>query len=139
MPQDRPLCGGTRGQYSQYICKGVTPWGCANSIERMRLSFYAIHLAEWVRVFPRENLMFLRLEELYGDKIRTLNRVLKFLDLPPLSTKAVEYLESLKPKNKSKMRIEMLNQTKSLLKDFFNPMNMELSKLLGEAFYIEET
>lgn len=46
-------------------------------------SLYAEQVARWLAVFPRENFLFIRSEDLFRDPRRELARTLEFLDLPP--------------------------------------------------------
>ena len=133
-PHSSPSCS-LKGAKNMIHCSPFRVWGCANSIDRLRLSFYHIYLREWLRVFPRENLLFLKIEDIYADKMAVVNKLLEFLHLPKFKPEDSEYILKHGSKNKSKMHEEMLNETKVLLEEFFAPMNRELSNLLKEDYY----
>jgi len=44
---------------------------------------YADHLDGWLKVFPRQNFLFLKTEDYFKDNQATLNKVLKFLNVHP--------------------------------------------------------
>ena len=110
-------------------------WHCVNCIDRLRLSFYHIYIKEWLRVFPRENLLFLKIEDIYKDKIVMMNKLLEFLGFAKFKSEDSEYILKQGLKNKSQMHEAMLTETQTLLEEFFAPMNKELSNLLQEHYY----
>ena len=128
-------CGSRGVKYKNY-CSPYRQWGCANAIDRMRISMYHIYLQEWLRVFPRENILFIQLEDMYADKMGTIGKVLEFLGLPPLKKDAVKVILEKKATNKSKVNIEMMKETKTILEKFYKPFNEKLSKLLGQDMYL---
>ena len=135
LPPHNSISCGLRGTKHITGCSPFQEWRCANSIDRLRLSFYHIYIKEWLRVFPRENLLFLKIEDIYKDKIAMMTKLLGFLDLPKFKPEDSEYILKQGLKNKSKMREPMLNQTRALLEELFAPMNKELSNLLQEEYY----
>ena len=136
LPMHSSQSCGLRGAINTRYCTPFRPWGCANCIDRMRSSIYHIYITEWLRVFPRENILFLKIEDILQDKISVLNKVLEFSGLPLFKSETVEYILQRAPKNRSKMQIQMLNETKDILEEFFAPMNQALSDLLEGDYYV---
>jgi len=56
------------------------PLGYWSYLHRSR---YADHVARWLKVFPREQILFLRFEDIAADPSGELDRVHDFLGLPP--------------------------------------------------------
>ncbi len=44
-------------------------------------SIYEIHLAEWLQVFPREQFLFIQLEDYFRDRVSYIRKVVDFLKL----------------------------------------------------------
>jgi hypothetical protein len=86
---------------------------------------YAEQLERWFAVFPREQFLVLRFEELAREPLATLNRTLSFLGLPPAETVSLEA--------RNTRRYPPLAQgTAARLREEFGPHVRRLEALLGE-------
>ena len=57
---------------------------------RLGIGMYYYHITRWLRVIPRERFLFLRSEDLSLDAHSTMERVWRFLDLPPQTRQQME-------------------------------------------------
>ena len=88
-------------------------------------SRYAEQLERWLRVYPREQLLVLRFEDLAKDPLPVLNRSLACLGLPAMQGAKLE------PRHTRRYPpIETV--TAERLRDYFAPHNAALEALLGE-------
>jgi hypothetical protein len=88
-------------------------------------SRYAEQIERWLRVYPREQLLVLRFEDLAKDPLPVLNRALGCLGLPALQGAKLE------PRNTRKYPpVEIA--TAERLRQYFAPHNAALEALLGE-------
>jgi hypothetical protein len=86
---------------------------------------YAEQLERWLRVYPREQLLVLRFEELAKEPLPVLNSSLRFIGLPELDVAKLEARNTRKypPIDPA---------TAERLRDYFVPHNAALESLLGE-------
>ena len=90
---------------------------------------YVVHLKEWFKVFPKEQFHFVSTDEMsneFGIQ-KTVSKVFSFLGLPDhkikdFSRKNVESYEKINAKERNALR------------DFYEPYNKELEKLLDMKF-----
>ena len=55
---------------------------CLFYFQRLHVSVYIAHVVEWMRVFPKEQLLFLRTEDWhYHKQTDMLQNIFKFLDI----------------------------------------------------------
>ena len=85
---------------------------------------YAHQLENWMRVFPREQLLILSSEDFFGDTARVFARVLAFLGLPSGTPPRFD------PFNPGSY-VGMDPATRQWLVDYFAPHNHRLFELLG--------
>jgi len=86
---------------------------------------YAEQLERWLALYPREQLLVLRFEDLVKDPLAVLNRTLAYVRLPAM-TRA-----SLEPRN-SRNYPPMSTETERTLRETFAHENRRLEALLGE-------
>jgi hypothetical protein len=88
---------------------------------------YVDQLAHWLTLFPKEQLLILRSEDLRRDPAGVLKSVLEFLDLPPWQPKVENnYGQAEYPKMDSRMRSRLL--------EYFRSHNERLYEFLGRDF-----
>jgi hypothetical protein len=85
---------------------------------------YAEQLERWLKLYPREQLLVLRFEDLVKDPLAVLNQALAYLRLPPMQEARLEarYTRSYPPMNP---------ETGERLREYFAPENRRLEALLG--------
>ncbi len=89
---------------------------------------YAEQLERWLAVYPRQQLLVVRSDDLYGRPAETHARVLDFLELPPHT------LDSYPRYTRRVSAAEMTDATRRRLTAYFRPHNERLAALLGEQF-----
>ena len=103
---------------------------------RIGVSLYYIHIKKWLSIFPREQLLFLTMEDLADDSYTIVSEAWKFLGLEPISRSSTPPILSNTNKwiisNKYKDKIKMWPETKELLDAFFRPFNQRLASLLND-------
>ena len=103
---------------------------------RLVVSIYYIHIAKFLQFFPREQFLFLKMEDLSREPVAVMNSVADFLEIsryPP--TKSRDLLE--RKHNKQKTGIERMHEnTRELLQDFFRPFNRQLVHLLNDKRFL---
>lgn len=100
------------------------PLGYWSYLHRSR---YAEHVARWLEVFPREQILFLEFEDLASDPSGTLDRVHAFLGLPPHRATELRKLNTAD-------YAAMSPSTRAELVEHFRPHNRRLRELTGIAF-----
>ena len=111
--------------------------GCGRA--RLGISLYYVHVARWLKVIPRAKLLFLRTEGLARDPYSLMEEVWQFLDLPIQRAEEMGDVlyEHRKTNQLSHMKsLQMRNQTKKMLREFFQPYNEELAKLLQDDRFL---
>lgn len=88
---------------------------------------YADQLEAWLELFPREQFMVERSEDLFQDPAAVFERTLRFLGLPPRELKQYEQFNAFSQDS-------MEPDTRARLEDHFRPHNEHLSRLLGRDF-----
>jgi len=90
---------------------------------------YEEQLRRWFKLFPKEQFIFIKSENLYSDSENQLNRVFRFLGLPDYSLKEYKKFGASEIK-KNKVGKEL----KKKLVDHFSPYNRRLYSLLDQDF-----
>ena len=99
---------------------------------RLGISFYHVHIWRWLREIPRKQFLFLTTAELAVTPFVLLEKVWDFLGLP--SQDAMELVQVLyKRRHESEAsKRSIANNTRALLRNYFQPHNDALATLLGE-------
>jgi hypothetical protein len=100
------------------------PLGYWSYLHRSR---YSEHVSRWLEVFPREQILFLRFEDIAADPSRALAEVHAFLGLPP------HHGAELRKLNAASYS-EMDPSTRAELVEHFRPYNQRLRELTGIDF-----
>lgn len=110
------------------------------SATRLRVGLYVIYLRDWLKVFPREQILILRLEDYSKDLAGVIKTVFTFLKLRKLNNTEFNHVIHVpianERKNKDKQVGQMLDKTKQLLREFYQPYNKELATLLGDDRFL---
>jgi hypothetical protein len=92
-----------------------------------RTSRYAEHLERWLKVFPREQLLFLKFEDVIRDPQSALDQIYEHIRLPPYRHEALPVLNA-------GAYEQLSEQTRARLNDYFAPHNRRLYELTGIDF-----
>ncbi|XP_060583714.1 carbohydrate sulfotransferase 15-like [Ruditapes philippinarum] len=106
---------------------------------RLRIGVYHQHLKEYFRVFPRNQVMVIKLEDFSNNTVSYMENVFSFLDISKLNRTFLQKISdpsqhANKRKAKERKKGEMLPETREMLENFYRPHNYILAKLLGEMF-----
>lgn len=89
--------------------------------------FYAEQLERWFKIFPKNQILIIKSEELAIETNKIMNDVFSFLGLP--------YYEISDKSKKNKIDYDAMKiETRTDLIDFFRPYNEKLYSLLGRNF-----
>lgn len=100
---------------------------------RITIGLYVVHIKKWMQFYPKENFLFLKMEDLTQDAYEAATKITNFLDLDPVSNEDI----SLEKKNVLSHNFQpMEERTKSLLEEFYRPFNEALAALLHDDRYL---
>lgn len=88
---------------------------------------YAEQLERWFKLFPREQFLLLRFEDLAREPLAALNQTLDFLGLPPATAVSLEA-------RNTRQYPSLAESTAARLRAEFAPHNRRLEQLLGRSF-----
>ena len=118
------------------------PTRCGNVGERLLIGLYYIHLHKWMQFYPRENFLFLRLEDVKQEPHRIMTQITGFLDMDAVSeVQAENWLSGVVNARKKRKEIDpdkliMRPESKTLLEDFFKPYNIMLADFIGDQRFL---
>uniref|UniRef100_A0A3P9H9Y6 Sulfotransferase n=1 Tax=Oryzias latipes TaxID=8090 RepID=A0A3P9H9Y6_ORYLA len=109
---------------------------------RLQVGLYIIYLMDWLRVFNREQILVLRLEDHASNRKYTMHKVFDFLGLGPL-TKEIESEITESPASNTRRPADknlgpMMAITKEILREFYTPFNAKLAKVLQNDSFLWE-
>ncbi|XP_072028760.1 carbohydrate sulfotransferase 15-like [Amphiura filiformis] len=121
--------------------------GTTKYYPRLHISVYIAHVREWLRLYPREQVLIIRTEDWHDHaKNDMLQQIYKFLEIDGLSEaelpdlkedSVLKEIESKKAtEKKSKNLGNVLPETRAYLKGFFEPHNRELADYLGDEGFL---
>ncbi|BFZ18915.1 hypothetical protein BsWGS_21954 [Bradybaena similaris] len=104
------------------------------AVLRLAEGAYSIYVKDWLQVFPREQLLFIKFEDYVHDLNATLRRVHRFLELSPLTETEMQKILNSGTANAGKHYNigPMENKTKTILQEFYQPFNEELAQILND-------
>lgn len=94
---------------------------------------YVKKIKKWMEIFPKNQFLILKSEDLFTDPSEIFKRTQKFLDIPISNLSEYGSFRKGVYKNSS-----MEPKTRKELNEFFQPYNDELYKLIGQNFAWEE-
>lgn len=99
-------------------------YGCWSYLSRSR---YAEQVERWLELFPREQLLFLKAEDLFADPGPTIDAAYDFLGLPPHHPAQPAVLNAARYET-------MPADARAALTEYFRPHNERLYELVGIDF-----
>ena len=118
--------------------------GRCNSV-KIHASLYYLHIIKWFSVMPRKHFFFIKSEDLFHDPREILTKLSEFLDLPPISNQTIldNLLQKFNESSNQNAHKEyhdqstaLLDETKLLLNNFFQPYNRKLANLLQDNRFL---
>jgi hypothetical protein len=87
-------------------------------------SIYAPHVENWFKVFPRQQFLIIRAEDLFQDPRQVARELFAFLDLPDCDVR-------IEPQNVGRYGDTLSQPVRMRLHDYFKPHNDRLDDVLG--------
>ncbi len=125
------------------------------SFSHLRHGLYAQHLENWLKFFPKEQLLILNAKDLYNNLDNIVSETFDFLNLPkyqigsrieknkidkirPLGGHERNIYKNIDSKTRTLFNVqnypEMKSETRKFLQDFFRPHNEKLFEMIGRRF-----
>ena len=125
------------------------------SFSHLRHGLYAQHLENWLKFFPKEQLLILHAKDLYNNLDNIVAETFDFLNLPkyqiesrieknkidkirPLGGRQRNIYKNIDSKTRTLFNVqnypEMKSKTRKLLQDIFRPHNEKLFEMIGKRF-----
>ena len=108
--------------------------------EQLLTGFYYLYLLPWLQVFPRENFLFIRTEDMKKDTGKTLQEIFQFLGMSHLSDKKIDEIQQIVRHEQTLLHSnsEMLlsSPIKKQLRAYFRPFNERLAELLNDDKFL---
>ncbi|KAL8560978.1 hypothetical protein ACOMHN_061192 [Nucella lapillus] len=110
------------------------------SMVRLVEGMYPVFMADWLRVWPRHNILLLRYEDYGGHEGERLTEIFQFLGLAPLDSEDMEELLRFDAVNSGSEEYEklgpMLEETRVALNDFYQPFVQQFAQLVGDDRFL---
>lgn len=110
-----------------------------NSTDQIRMGLYSLYIREWLKVFPRNQILFINFDHFVSSPLNyTTSHVLPFLGLAPYGQ---DMYQELRVREEGIGRGEkydgnnMAEETRDMLDGFYRPYNQELAELLEDRSY----
>ena len=144
LPQlDTDNCILNRTKTWQYTSSGKSKWchdfflWMNNSADRLRVGLYEHFITDWLKVFPRKQMLFIRFEDYVRDTLNVIqNQIYPFLDIPKLPENIAADIEKKlrkhKGTNRASKELNVTQETKDMLHRFYYPYNVKLRDLLKD-------
>ena len=108
------------------------PPGCGVVSYHLIISMYYLHLKKWMQFYPRESFLFLRTDDMSSHPFPFMKRITDFLNISHMSHNAL----TTPMKNKQKLNMKMLQETRAILSEFYRPFNEMLVELTGDRRFL---
>ncbi len=110
---------------------------------RFEVGIYYVQIHKWLSVNPRDNCLFLTLEEVSANPDMALNQLANFIGLPTYNSQPLSEIKLYKNTQHqidyhNDPLLHMRRDTKQLLTSFFRPYNQKLAELLGDPKFLWE-
>ncbi|KAK7105873.1 carbohydrate sulfotransferase 15-like isoform X2 [Littorina saxatilis] len=110
------------------------------SVVRLVEGMYPVFMADWLRVWPREQMLLMRYEDYGGHEAERLTEIFDFLNLSPLNKTQMDYVMQIGVVNSGSEEYQkyggMLPETKKVLDDFYQPFVQQFYDLLNDKRFM---
>lgn len=103
---------------------------------RLRMALYDIHITDWLRVFPRQQLLIIRTEEYRNNTAGVLRRVFKHLNIDNPSTMFFEQMLMMPKENVNHVVLDMANTTRQMLYAFYKDSYTNVGTILQDPQFV---
>ena len=101
--------------------------------EYLAIGIYYIHIREWLKYYPKEQILVTKFEENIKDAKKFENIVLDFLEV---ENKTIRKEHIPYKQHATRTKTKMPDKTRGLLEEFYRPHNKALAKLLNDDKYL---
>jgi N-acetylgalactosamine 4-sulfate 6-O-sulfotransferase len=121
--------------------KYLTKTASVNRIaHKFYIGLYYVHIRKWLQFFPREQFLFLRMEDMVADFTKAMGQIIDFLGLKQVARGEMEkWLTKANARSGGggggASQSAMRNDTKNLLDEVYRPYNKLLAELLEDDRY----
>ena len=116
--------------------KYLTKMASINRIaHKFHIGLYYIHIRKWLQFFPREQFLFLRMEDMVADFTEAMDEIVDFLGLKQVARGEMEKWLTKANARSGVSQAAMRNDTKNLLDEVYRPYNKLLAELLDDDRY----
>ena len=124
--------------------KKMSAFECAYFIQayggslRLAIGLYVVHIKKWLQFFPRENFLFVKMENMSKYPVKTMSLITQFLGVSPVSKgTASRMLRATENVLQSKQGLTPMDEkTEAILQEFYQPYNVELAELLEDDCFL---
>ena len=112
---------------------------------RFDVSLYYVHIQKWLSVIPREQFLFLTLEEMSREVENVTVKILKFLELPlfrEIIKRAKNFAHHCTQNSQTQFdykndhQLQIKSKTLKLLQKFFHPFKTKLAELIEDTRFL---
>ena len=106
---------------------------CGGVGARMTIGLYHVHLSKWLQFYPRDQFLFLRMEDISTDPHSLVTKITDFLGVAPVSPSQAEQWFSKRVNVHNTSSEGSTQETRELLEQFYRPYNAMLAELTGDS------
>ena len=103
---------------------------------KFNIGLYYVHIRKWLQFFPKEQFLFLRMEDMVANFTTTMAKIVDFLGLKQVATGEMEKWLTEANTRDDKSQAAMKSHTKTLLDEVYGPYNKLLAELLDDDKYL---
>lgn len=100
---------------------------------RLGISLYHVHIQRWLREIPRRHFLFLTTSEMASNPLAVMQKVWDFLGVPRQDPGELSEVLHQHAHRSKAGKVGMAASTERMLRDFFQPHNNVLARLLGDV------
>ncbi|XP_041377424.1 carbohydrate sulfotransferase 15-like [Gigantopelta aegis] len=124
------------GQRSERSCFYDITFARESNLIHLMCGLYYIAINDWLKVFPREQFLFIPFQDYARHLGRELKRVYSFLGLDPLPDDVMQRIVNRTTSNKGTDKPKLAAKTIEILKKFYRPFNVKLASLLADDRFL---
>lgn len=157
IPRTAALRGATAEDFHEYVVNGVKLYNdcfkrwsirqCAynhtlykDAVTRLVEGMYPVFMADWLRTWPREQMLLMRYEDYGGHEREHISKILKFIGRSDLARSEMDGLMKFHAVNQGTVEYaksgSMFNSTKKILDEFYEPFVLKFAEMLKDRRFL---
>ena len=114
---------------------------CGGVGAKMMVGLYHVHLSKWLQFYPKEQFLFLRMEDISTDPHSLMTKITDFLGVAPVSKESANKLFAKRANaqtvvSKNSESFQMQIRTRKLLDEFYSTYNSMLAELIADERFL---